>query len=176
MEKVRKIVVIGPESTGKSTLSEDLAAALGTVWVREYAREYLEQLERPYREEDLLAIAKGQVAQEEAAMQHAKKWLVCDTDLYVVKVWSEHKYQRADPWILETIASRAYDLYLLTDIDMAWQPDPQREYPEESMRHYFFNIYKDIVQNSGTPFFIISGTPQERLEQALAAVRSPGFL
>lgn len=167
---IKKIVVIGPESTGKSTLSDALANALGTVWVPEYAREYLLHLNRPYTKDDLLHIAKGQLQAEDELLQQAKGLLICDTDLYVIKVWSEAKYGLCDAWILEQLALRQYDLYILTDIDFEWQDDPLREHPLPHERKYFYDIYRDIVQNSGVPFVTVSGSPELRLETALEAV------
>lgn len=169
---MKKIVVIGPESTGKSTLSEALAKELNTLWVPEYARTYLEQLDRPYEEGDMLPIAMGQLAQEDKAAAQANKLLICDTDLYVMKVWSEHSFSHCDRYIMEQIAARKYDLYLLTDIDFEWTPDPLREHPTPGMRYYFYHQYRDIVQNSGVPWQNISGTHETRLADALAAIRS----
>ena len=171
MPPPRKIVVNGPESTGKSTLSASLAAALGTVWNPEYARSYLEGLGRPYEQPDLLHIAKGQLAAEDALAPSAKDFLVCDTDLYVVKVWSEAKYGACDRRILEAIAVRKYDLYLLTGIDMPWVDDPLREHGAAEERAYFYHQYRDIVQQSGAPWADIRGSEEERLSVALDAIR-----
>ena len=165
-----KVVVIGPESTGKSTLSEQLAAHYQTVWVQEFARQYLEELPRPYEQQDLLTIAGGQLAQEDKLAKQANRLLVCDTDLHVIKVWSEHKYGACDSRILEQIATRPYDLYLLTYIDIPWEEDPQREYPDPAMREYFYNIYKDLVAASGVPWVEIKGSFEERKLLAVAAV------
>lgn len=167
---IKKIAVIGPESTGKSTLSAALARALHTVWVPEYARGYIAQLERSYTEEDLLVMAEGQLSSEDDLAAKADKTLICDTDLYVIKVWSEHKYGRCHPWILAQIAERKYDLYVLTYIDTAWEHDPQREHPDTAMRQYFYNIYKDIVVESGVPFVAVKGSEDERLKTALQAI------
>jgi NadR type nicotinamide-nucleotide adenylyltransferase len=167
---LKKIGVIGPESTGKSTLSQALAAELDTLWVPEYARAYLEQLDRPYEEIDLLQMAQGQLTLEDAIAPEADRFLICDTDLYVIKVWSEDKYGHCHPWILEQIAERKYDMYLLTDIDFEWQDDPLREHGAPHERQYFYNIYRDIVMSSGLPWANISGTPGERLQQALKAI------
>lgn len=167
---IKKIAVIGPESTGKSTLSEGLAAQLQTVWVPEYARAYLESLGRPYTEEDLLEMACGQLEMEDQLSHKANKFLICDTDLSVIRVWSEHKYGRCHPWVLERIAERKYDLYVLTDIDIEWQHDPLREHPQPEMRQYFFNIHKDMVQESGFPWIIVHGTHEARLQQAMQAI------
>jgi NadR type nicotinamide-nucleotide adenylyltransferase len=164
-------VVIGPESTGKSTLSEAIAASLDTRWVPEYAREYCSSLNRQYTEDDLLEMAKGQLKSEDDIATEAKHHLICDTDLYVLKVWSEHKYGRCHPWILEQIALRKYDLYLLADIDIEWQDDPLREHGEPGMRSYFFNVYKNLVMESGVPWVVISGSPEERLEKALTVIK-----
>jgi len=167
----RKVVIIGPESTGKSTLTQQLAAHYHTSFADEYARGYLETLGRPYVQADLPLIAAGQLQLEEQAVARAKHGLTfLDTDLYVIKVWSENKYGVCDPVVLEQIARRRYDLYLLTDIDMLWVDDPLREHGAPEMRQYFFNIYLDLVQRSGTPFAIISGNPEQRLQQAIAVV------
>ncbi len=167
----KRIVIIGPESTGKSTLSQALADALGTLWVPEYARTYLETINRPYEESDLLEIAKGQLAAEDAAAEITNGPLICDTDLNVIKVWSEHKYHRCNNFITSQIEVRRYDLYLLTGIDLPWQPDPLREHPDETMRQYFYNIYKHIVAQSGVPWFPVNGNESERLEKALGYIQ-----
>lgn len=167
---MRKIVVIGPESTGKSTLSQKLAAHYNTVWTPEYARQYLDELPCPYEQHDLLQIAKGQLQLEDEKARQANELLICDTDLYVIKVWSEHKYGQCDPRILEQIAARRYDLYLLTYIDIPWEDDPLREYPDPRMREYFYRIYRDIVVNAGVPWADIRGSYAERDAKAIAAV------
>jgi len=171
LKDIKKIVVIGPECTGKSTLSEALASELQTVWVPEYAREHLDNLNRAYTEADLLDIARGQLELEDRLLQNANEYLICDTDLYVIKVWSEVKYGRCHPWILEQIAARKYDTYLLTDIDIPWQDDPLREHPQPEERQLLYNIYRDIVTNAGVSWAGISGDAGTRLSAALKAVR-----
>jgi NadR type nicotinamide-nucleotide adenylyltransferase len=169
--QIFKVVIIGPESTGKSTLTQALADHYRSSWADEYARSYIELLDRPYAQHDLLTIAKGQIALEETAIKNAKNGLTfLDTNLYVIKVWSEHKYASCDKWIEQQIHERSYDLYLLTDTDLPWTYDPQREYPDLSMRRYFFNLYEQLVQQSGTPWAIIKGNEQERLRAAIAAI------
>ena len=167
---MKKIVVIGPESTGKSTLSAQLATHYQTLWVPEFARDYLTQLNRPYEQEDLLHMAEGQLKTEDAAAAKANELLICDTDLHVIKVWSEAKYGDCDPRILELIASRKYDLYLLTYIDIAWEDDPLREHPKPEEREYFYQIYRDIVMNSGLPWADIRGGYEQRLQTAIEAI------
>lgn len=165
-----RVVVIGPESTGKSTLSEQLATHYKTMWVPEYARQYLEELPRPYEQHDLTLMAEGQLALEDQLAAQANRLLVCDTDLHVIKVWSEHKYGNCDPAILQQIATRHYDLYLLTYIDLPWVEDPQREHPDPEMREYFYNIYRELVIASGVPWVEIKGGFEERQANAIAAV------
>ena len=165
-------MVIGPESTGKSTLSNALARELKTVWVDEYARHYLQKIQNHYTENDLLEIAKGQLTSEDKWMQKANKYMICDTDLYVVKVWSEHAFGKCHRWILEQIAVRKYDYYILTDIDMPWEPDPLREHGALHWRNYFLNQYKDIVMNSGVPWAFVRGTHTERLQKALHHIKT----
>lgn len=171
---MKKIVVIGPESTGKSTLSQALAQDLGAPWVPEYARAYLDGLGRPYREGDLMEIARGQLLSEDETTARASAsgapCIILDTDLYVIKVWSEHRYGRCDPWILQQIARRRYDLYLVTDIDLPWQADPQREHPDPRMREYFFKIYQDIARNASVPWALVKGEAQARVASAKAAL------
>lgn len=167
----RKIVIIGPESTGKSTVAEALAKHFNTVFVPEFARDYINALNRNYMREDLWEIARGQLALEEKMSAEAQNgFLFCDTDLNVIKVWSEHKYGCCDERILRAIARQKYDYYLLTDIDLPWMPDPQREHPEPEMRQYFFHCYRDIVIDSGLPWTCLRGNEKERLEAAVAAL------
>jgi len=165
---IKRAVIIGPECTGKSELSEYLAREFNTVWVEEYAREYLDSLKRPYTAEDLVLIASGQLAREDALASKANNVLICDTDLYVIKIWSIFKYGYCDPAILRAIASRKYDLYLLSYIDIPWQFDPLREHPQE--REVLFDLYLSEMQNQSVPFTIIKGSREERRRQAKDAV------
>lgn len=171
MSPIKKIVIIGPESTGKSTLTKALAKEFDEPWVEEYARQYLENLSRGYDIEDLLIIARNQLALEDEKEKVARQLLFCDTDLHVIKVWSEHKFKKTDPWILEQIRKRTYDLYLLTDIDVSWQDDPLREHPEPAMRKYFFDKYLRIVVDSPVPFVKISGSANQRLQKSIKAIK-----
>ena len=166
---IKKVVVLGPECTGKSALSDYLAKAFKTVWVKEYAREYIDNLSRPYEPHDLLRIAHGQLAQENALASQANRVLICDTDLYVIKVWSLFKYGSCDPEILRLIAMRKYDLYLLTFVDIPWVADPQREHPEE--REKLYEMYLHEMKNQPVPFVEIKGSREERRNRAKESIR-----
>ena len=176
--KLQKIVVLGPESTGKSTLSEALAKHYGVVDCKEYARQYLHENGTKYNFEDLLTIAKGQLTLEQAAIQKAeqlfieqsKNKIVIDTNMYVMKVWCEYVFNNCHTYILDEINNRNYDLYLLCDIDLAWTPDEMREYPDEKPRQELFAIYKDILINQNTPWGIVSGAGDERTQNAIKLI------
>ena len=165
-----KIAITGPESTGKSVLSQQLADHYHTCWVPEYARGYIDKLNRPYDQEDILLIAKGQVRSEQACYKKANSFLFCDTELIVTKIWSEVKFGNCNEWILSKIIEHRYDLFLLCDIDLRWEDDPQREHPYE--RDYLFNLYKKELTSRDFPFFVISGFGKERLNNAIRAIET----
>lgn len=167
--ELKKVVVLGPECTGKSELSAYLATEFNTAWAEEYAREYLNQLDRPYVAGDLPEIAKGQISVEDKAACEANRLLICDTDLYVIKVWSIFKYGYCDPWILKQIESRKYDLYLLTYIDIPWVSDPLREHPDQ--REQLYSIYLEEMKNQPVPFVIIKGDRFQRRSLAKQGVQ-----
>jgi len=162
---LKRIAITGPESTGKSQLSQQLADHYGTVWVPEFARDYIDALGRPYEERDILTIALGQLNRERDLEQQANQFLFCDTELLVTKIWSDVAYQRCDPWILENLTIHTYDLYLLCNIDTPWENDPQREHPH--MREHLFNLYYNEMQERGWNFRVVSGLGKERLQNAI---------
>jgi len=193
---VKKIVIVGPESTGKSTLCEQLAQHFHTRWCPEFAREYLLSNGTPYTFEQLLEIAKGQLAMEnEYAQQIENSWswlekeqcwinasslittqhapiLFIDTDMYVMKVWCEYVFGKCHPFILDEIAKRQYHGYLLCSPDLPWVKDELREYPDDKNRFELFHIYKDLLVNQTTPWEVVSGSYEERLQQAIVSVKS----
>jgi NadR type nicotinamide-nucleotide adenylyltransferase len=167
-EGIIRIAIVGPESTGKSTLAVQLAEYYNTTYAPEYAREYIDKLNRPYTFEDITEISKGQIEQEDKAAAKANHLLFCDTNLLVTKIWAEHKYGHCPEWILNEIKSRKYSLYLLCNIDIPWEADPQREHPH--LREHLFEKYLSEVKKSGVPYVIISGLQKERTENAIKAV------
>ncbi|MBD0368554.1 MAG: ATP-binding protein [Flavisolibacter sp.] len=167
---MRKIVIIGPESTGKSTLCQHLADYYKTVWCPEFAREYLLQLGRAYTFDDLLKIAMGQLELEDTMATLASNYYFIDTDMHVMKVWCEVAFNQCHSWILKQIAVRQYDLYLLCDVDLPWAPDALREYPELAIRKKLFKMYQDLLVNGNTKWAIISGVHNERLQIAISII------
>jgi NadR type nicotinamide-nucleotide adenylyltransferase len=168
MEKKIKIVLIGGESTGKTTLCTSLAFHFQTLNVEEFARRYLQAKNGQYEKEDLILIAQAQIKLEDDLTQKANNYLFLDTDLQVLKVWSEHKYHGCDSWILNEIARRKYDAYILCSPDFAWEFDPLRENSEATWRRYFHLQYLDIVQQANIPFIIVEGNEENRLSDAIA--------
>ena len=232
-------MVLGPESTGKSTLCEALARHFSTIWCPEYAREYLLANGTDYTFDDLLTIAQGQLALEEDYLKRiesredgksasqqvsklvgreagrlerqeegigeertlkapqasdcfshpntfglsdfrtfqtsdlpAQKLLFIDTDQYVMKVWCEYVFGDCHNWILNQIAQRPYDLYLLCKPDLPWVKDELREYPDEKPRQELYHIYKDLLLAQQVPWAEISGDYDNRVYQAVQVVNS----
>ena len=174
MQEVKKVVVIGPESTGKSTLCQQLALLYDTIWCPEYAREYLLRNGTNYTYEDLLTIAKGQLKLEgeylELGQSSNKPLIFMDTDMYVMKVWCEYVFSRCHSFILEKVAEQTCNLYLLCNTDLPWVKDELREYPDLSARQELYHIYKDILVNQQVPWVDVSGTDDARLTIAIDAV------
>jgi len=170
IDRIKKIVIVGPESTGKSTLAKKLAIYYDTCWVKEYAREYIDNLPIPYQKHDLSIIAKGQIESENNLIGQANRILICDTNLMVIKIWSEYKYGSCEEWILKEIHRRSYDLHLLTYIDIPWENDPQREHPDK--RAYFYKIYKEELESQKFKYVEVKGGMDERLRCAVSAINT----
>ena len=168
MAELKRIAVVGPESTGKSELCQQLAREFRTEWVPEFARFYLDRLDRPYEQSDLLLIAQGQLAWEDDKATYSRHMLFCDTNLVVIKIWSDHSFGTTDEWILQSLDSRDYDYYLLANIDLPWQNDPQREHPH--MRQYFFDLYQSYLEERDLPYSLVSGIEGDRLQSAKEAL------
>ena len=162
------ISITGPESTGKSSLAKSLAAHYGTHWVPECSREYLAELGRPYVYEDIARIAREQLRQERALSEKAERYLFCDTDPLVCKIWSRFKYGKSDPWIDEAAENHRYDLYLLCNIDLPWIEDPLREHPHS--RKELFDLYIYELKELGVRFEVVSGQGRQRLYHAISII------
>ena len=167
---VLKVVLFGPESTGKTTLSEQLARHYHTVWVPEYARDYLQDKWNNERKtcepHDLLPIAEGQMRLENKLAKKATDILICDTDLLETKVYSEAYYVGdCDPVLEKYALENSYDLYLLTYIDIPWEADDLRDKPNE--REEMFNYFKDTLEKYGKNFITLKGSKKQRLAKAI---------
>ncbi|AUC75034.1 AAA family ATPase [Olleya sp. Bg11-27] len=164
-----KIVLFGPESTGKTTLSKQLALHYHSVWVPEYARDYLQNKwdrDRKICEpKDLLPIARGQMTLENELAKKTDSVLICDTDLLEYKVYSEAYYSgMCDPILEKYALENTYDLYFLTYIDTPWQADDLRDKPEE--REAMFNEFESALIKYKRPYVLLKGDKRTRLQLA----------
>ena len=158
-----KIIVIGPESSGKTTLCNALSKHFNLPFSKEYAREYLEKLNSNYTQDDLLKIAKGQLKAENGIQ-------LLDTDLITLKIWSEYKYGSCDNWILTQIEKQKPEnrFYLLCSPDIPWQADKQRENPNDRVE--LFKIYKQELDDLEHTYFIVDG--ENRMENSISKISS----
>ena len=164
-----KIAIVGPESTGKSSLSLELAHHFNGIAVPEFAREYCAMLDRPYTLEDIVAISQGQVQAEVLAETGCNApFIFYDTTVLVEKVWADHAYGHVPSTISELLKQRAYHLYLLTDIDVPWQPDPQREHPH--LREHFKHVYQQELKQMQAEWHWVSGVGKARTLNAIAII------
>ncbi|RZK11296.1 MAG: DUF4301 family protein [Flavobacterium sp.] len=164
-----KIAMFGPESTGKTTLAKQLAEHFQTVWTPEFAREYLQKKWDSSQQicvlEDMLPIALGQIKLENESLQKANKYLFCDTNLMVTKVFSEMYYNFCDPILNDAASENKYDLFFLTDVDVPWTKDDLRDKPFN--RETTLNVFKEALISNQKPFIVVSGTSDERFNKAL---------
>lgn len=163
-----KIAIVGPESSGKTTLCQALAAHFAAPWVPEYAREYLEARNGRYAQADLLNIAAGQCAGEDRALQQGTPLVLSDTDMVTIRIWSEEKFGGCDAGLIELSKNRHYDHWLLCRPDFPWEPDPLRENPHD--RDRLFGVYERTLTELGKPFSIIEGDHAGRMRTATELV------
>tara|TARA_B100000674_G_C37605291_1_gene807248 strand:- start:80 stop:604 length:525 start_codon:yes stop_codon:yes gene_type:complete len=165
---VKKIVVIGPESTGKSTLCMDLSSCFQITSLPEYARVYLECNGAEYTYQDVLNMIHGQLESERNCIEEngADPFIILDTNYLTYKVWIQEKYKREEPLIEELLKVDDNTHYLLCDVDIPWKYDPLREHPNAKDRQRLFSAYKSILMVNNLPFSIVKGNRQERLEIA----------
>lgn len=167
---IRKIAVVGPESTGKSTISAQLAAHYNTVWVPEFAREYCAALTEPCTWDDEINMFRGQLALEETFLPLANRILICDTTFITVKIWSDHMFGKSPREVIDELPKRPYDLYLLMNIDLPWEEDPLRNFPD--LREHFMEVWHKELGALNAEYQLISGSDSERLRSAIEVIDS----
>ena len=158
----KKIVITGPESSGKTTLANLLAEEYDATIVIEFAREYLEQLDRPYELEDVLKMGKEQLRLESEAEGDL---VFLDTDLSVYGVWIKEKYKLEIDWIEAHLKDSKNKVYLLCDVDIDWEEDPLREHPTMGDRKRLFEAYKNLLEKHQVSFQVISGNIPSRIKK-----------
>jgi len=168
---ITKIAIVGPESTGKSWVSEQLARAYGTICVPEYSREYCLNLRRDYTLQDELNIYYGQLALERSLVPLAQhNLLFCDTTFLTVKVWCDYLFGDTPQEVKDRLSQHRYDFYLLMNIDLPWENDPLRDFPEPEQRSHFLQVWKNELDDLGATYQLISGLGEERFQHAKQAV------
>lgn len=168
---VKKIAVIGAESSGKTWLCEALAEYYKTAWVREYARDYFNDSDiYNYTLDDLEIIAKKQLELENETIKQASHFLFCDTTLITLKIWAELEFQHTPPFIKEHLDLVKYDHYFITNNDIPWEDDPLRQ--NKHSRELLFQMNEREVVRSGIPYSVVSGLNEERLNFAVKKLDS----
>jgi NadR type nicotinamide-nucleotide adenylyltransferase len=163
-----KIAIVGPESTGKSTMSAYLAKHYNTVWVPEYARDYCQKLTAPPTWQDEINMFHGQIALENELLPQANKVLICDTTFITVKIWSDEMFGQSPQEVLDDLPRHHYDLYLLLNIDLPWEDDPLRDFP--NMREHFMQVWHKELQQLKVNYSVVSGLGNERYQNAIHAI------
>ncbi len=165
---VKKIAIVGPESTGKSTISQALAKHYQVAWVPEYARYYCAALTEECTLQDEINMFHGQVALEESILANAEtEFIICDTTFLTVKIWSDEFFGSTPSIVLDALRTRAYDFYVLLDIDLPWQEDPLRDFPH--MREHFMTIWHKELKELQADYVVVSGI-ESRLQNAITAI------
>lgn len=163
-----KIVITGPESSGKTSLAQQLAQKLHAPWSPEFARPYVEWLGRPYERADLKAIARGQSLWENWFATKAGPYLICDTDWTVLQIWETYRFGSTGTWEQGYLPVAPADLHLLCAPDFPWEYDPLREHPEE--REALFELYLKFLEEKGLNFRVLEGPAAGRLSSALSLI------
>ncbi len=158
---MNKIIVTGPESSGKTTICNGLSIYFKVPHSKEFAREYLSERKTKYNQEDLLKIAKGQFYSE-------KNNIILDTDLITIKIWSIYKFKYCESWILDQIEKQKREsrIYLLCKPDIAWKPDPLRE--NQNNRMELFEMYLKELDDLRHKYYIING--ENKLEKSIKKI------
>jgi len=169
IEKHYKIVITGPESTGKTELTQLLAAHYGGVVVPEFAREYVENLNRKYTYNDVVSIAEEQLRKRELAAGEPAGMIFFDTELIITKVWFEEVFNSCPEWLTQKAKEPFADFYLLCSPDIPWEDDSVRENGGE-MREYLFNKYREELEDNCFPYYIVSGNNEVRSHNAINGI------
>jgi NadR type nicotinamide-nucleotide adenylyltransferase len=169
---LKKIAIVGPEASGKTSLALKLAKHYQSAFAEEFARAYLMEQGLSYKKEDLLKIAIGQLKLEDEAIEKGKDLVFFDTNLLVIKIWSLYKYGSVDPKIIQLHHSRTYDFHLLLRPDLIYEEDPLRENPSIEDRNELFERYFDELNKSGDEFAVIEGFGESRLKTAVKVLES----
>jgi NadR type nicotinamide-nucleotide adenylyltransferase len=167
---IKKIAIVGPESTGKSTISQQLAKHYGVPWIPEFARYYCAALTSACTLQDEINMFHGQIALEESILATAETdFIICDTTFVTVKIWSDEMLGETPQIVLDALKTRSYDFYVLLDIDLPWQEDPLRDFPH--MREHFMEIWHKELKALNANYQVIGGV-ENRLHNVISAINA----
>jgi nicotinamide riboside kinase len=169
--ELKTIVVTGPESTGKTMISEYLSGQLGCAWIPEYAREYIGSLNRRYDYSDLVNIAEMQIMQKKEAEQQGNGILILDTWLIITKIWFEEVYGKVPGFLDREILENRTELFIVCMPDIPWVPDPLRENGGDR-REYLLKRYISEIEKTGYPYLKLFGLGEARYLNALKLVKT----
>jgi NadR type nicotinamide-nucleotide adenylyltransferase len=169
-ERVRRVTVSGSESTGKTWLAQRLAQRFDTIYVAEFAREYVMFKGAPLDASDVEPIARGQLKSEDDALHRAADLVILDTDLVSTVVYAKHYYGTCPAWVERAARERLADLYLLCDIDVPWAPDPARDRPES--RRAIHAAFAEHLDRSGAHYALVRGAWEKREADSVNAIES----
>lgn len=172
-KQIKKIAIVGLESTGKSTMSVQLAKYYRVPWVSEYARYYCEALTAPCTLQDEVNMFHGQLALEHSVLAVAETaFVICDTTFLTVKIWSDAFFGETPQIVLDALQQHPYDFYVLLDIDLPWEDDPLRDFPGQ--REHFMQVWHKELKALGARYSVVGGLGEERLQNAITVI--DGFL
>lgn len=166
---VLKIAIVGPESSGKTTLCKQLAMHFDTTYVPEFARNYLTEQNREYTLQDILLIAEKQIESEKKMLTQANTFLFCDTTLLTIKIWLKVKYNYFNAELEKDLLNHNYQLHILTMPDLPWENDPLREHPH--FRSELFDMHKNYLKQNQFNYAVVSGTGEARLNKAIEEIK-----
>lgn len=173
MDKIKRIVIYGPESTGKSALAESLAGHFNEPWSREYVRQFWDEHNGVITADSLEAIGQGHLAGELEAERRARRAVFCDTDLLTCRLWDDLLFPGHCPeWVREEGNARARRaaLYLFCDTDLPWKDDPMRSFPDKEGQRMCRRLWQETLEELGIEYVLIQGTGEERLAMAIKTV------
>ena len=166
---IKKIAIVGPESTGKSTIAIELAKYYKVAWVPEYARYYCEALTEPCTLQDEVNMFHGQVALEQSVLAVAETdFIICDTTFLTVKIWSDAFFGETPQVVLDALHKNPYDFYVLLDIDLPWQDDPLRDFPNQ--REHFMQVWHQELKELNANYKVVSGIGEVRFKNAVEVI------
>lgn len=168
---IKRVVIIGSESSGTTTLARALAEYYHTVWVPEYGRTYSEgrvHSSQPWRSDEFTHIATEQVRMEDALATLANNVLICDTDAFATSIWHERYMGVPSEEVKAIAAARNYDLYVVTDVNIPFAPDDIRD--GESFRQWMQDRFIEELSKNSTPMIVVTGPHQERFAAAIKRI------